>query len=318
MADMVEKTRGAFLEKAAWWDVEGAHVVNARVPGADFLRLAKMDYQIATEQVTREIGGTRIIVPNQFHIVRSDDQRVVSPSTVTEQYVTRQPSDAVEIVDDIVQAGLGVYDAAFTLYGGQSEVVTVRLVDIEEEVLCDGSKWMTFLVIQNYHGTGKMRGKIVRHRVVCHNTVTSGFAGGADWAFTHKKSIKEKSAGIPKMWQQAADAVREHCQRLAKLDKVVSIPDTIDQLLAIDDEATTQQKNRRDAILRAANDPSNGTFGKTLYDIFNAVTFYTTHHAGGKAGKTASGRMESILDGTRGNFEAEMTGKLFQLAGVAV
>ena len=100
------------------------------------------------------------------------------------------------------------------------------------------------------------------------------------------------------------------------LHKAVNIPETIDELLAIDDEATTQQKGRRDAILRAANDPSNGTFGKTLFDIFNAVTFYTTHHEGGKSGKTAGKRLESILDGTRGDFEAEMTGKLFALAGV--
>jgi hypothetical protein len=316
MADMVERNRGIFADKPAWWDVEGVHVVNERLDAPAFLARAKMDYNIVTEQVERNLGGTQIIVPNQFHIVRTDDQRVVSPSTVTGQYVTRQPSDMVEIVDAIVQSGLGLWDAAFTLYGGQSEVVTVRLCDIDEQVACDGSRWGTYLAIQNYHGTGKMRGKIVRLRIVCHNTVTSGFSGGADWAFTHKKSIVEKSAGVPKMWQQAADAVRKHCKRLNMLDKVVSIPDTIDELLAIDDDSTTQQKNRRDAILAAANDPSNGTFGKTLFDIFNAVTYYTTHHAGGKAGKTASGRMESILDGTRGNFEAEMTSKLFALAGV--
>jgi Domain of unknown function (DUF932) len=316
--DAVERSRGAFLEKAAWWDVDGSHVINARVPGADFLKLAKMDYTVVKEQVERNLGGIQVAVPNQFHIVRGDDQRVVSPSTVTSQYVTRQPSDAVEIVDDIVQAGLGVYDAGFTLYGGQSEVVTVRLCDIEEAVVCDGSKWNTFLVIQNYHGTGKMRGKIVRLRVVCHNTVTAGFAGGADWAFTHKKSIKEKQAGIPKMWMQAADAVKEHCRRLAMLDKPVNVPETIDELLAIEDDATTQQKNRRDAIVAAANMPSMGTNGRTLYDIFNAVTYYTTHNAGGKSGKTAGGRIESILDGTRGDFEAEMAGKLFALAGVPV
>lgn len=318
MSDHVERTRGAFLAKPTWWDVDGSHVINEAVPAADFLRLAKMGYNIEKSPAFDMVNGVAVPVPNQFHVRRSDDNRIVSPSTVTGQYVTRQPSDMVAIVDDIVQSGLGVYDAGFTLYGGQSEVVTVLLCDIEERVHCDGSKWQTYLVIQNYHGTGKMRGKIVRLRVVCHNTVTAGFAGGADWAFAHKQSIVAKSAGVPAMWKQAAAAVKQHCELLCKLDRKVVVPDTIDALLAIDDDATTQQKNRRDAILAAANDPSNGTFGSTLYDIFNAVTNYTTHHAGGKAGKSAAGRIGSILDGTRGDFEADMTSKLFQLAGVTI
>lgn len=312
----VEADRGVYLERAAWWDIDGARVVNARMGAADFLKTARMDYNVLTEQVDREVRGQRVLVPNQFHIVRGDDLSVLSPSTVTKQYVTRQPSDMVEIVDDIVQSGLGVYDAAFTLYGGQSEVISVRLVNIDDDVVCDGSKWMTFLVVQNYHGTGKMRGKLVRVRVVCANTTTRAFAGGSDWAFTHKKSIEKKSEEVPHIWTQAADAVKQHVQLLGKLDRKVNVPDTIDQLLAIDDEATTQQKNRRDAIVAAAHDPRNGTFGKTLYDIFNAVTYYTTHGEQGKSGKTAAKRMESILDGTRGEFEGEMTGKLFALAGV--
>ena len=317
MGAMVETDRGAFLEKAAWWDIEGARVINERCDGLTFLKRAKMDYQIVKAPAYDMVNGVAVPVPNQFNIRRGDDCRVVSPSTVTDQYVTRQPSDMVEIVDDIVQSGLGVYDAGFTLYSGQSEVVSIRLVNIDDDsVAGDDSKWMTFLVVQNYHGSGKMRGKVVRIRVVCHNTVTSGFTGGADWAFTHKKSIEKKSGEVPKMWAQAAVAVKEHCQRLAKLAKVVNVPETIDQLLAIDSEATTQQKNRRDAIVVAANMPDMGTNGKTLYDIFNAVTYYTTHNNGGKSGKTAGKRMESILDGTRGDFEAEMTGKLFALAGV--
>ncbi len=317
MSSMVEETRGAFHSKPAWWDVDGSHVVQEKLDAPAFLQRAKMDYNIVKEQAARfNAQGVVVDVPNQFHLVRSDDGKVVSPSTVTEQYVTRQPSDLAAVLEPMVNNGLGVWDAGFTLYGGRSEVLTVKLCDIDERVACDSSEWATYLVMQNYHGTGKARGKVIRHRVVCHNTVTSGFCGGADFALTHKAGIIKGFENIPNIWENAAKAVKEHAQKLATLDKVVNVPDTIDQLLAIDDDATTQQKKRRDAIVAAAFMPSKGTNGKTLYDIFNAVTFFTTHDEGGKSGKTAARRMESILDGTRGDFQADMVGKLFQLAGV--
>jgi hypothetical protein len=315
----IEANRSAFTERAAWWDIKGARVLNRRCTMQEFLTEAVMDYTVAKEQATRvNLDGTVVNVPNQFHLVRSDDQRVVSPSTVTKKYETRIPRDLATVLDPIVQNGLGIYDAAFTLYEGQSEVVTVRLCDIKAKPGNDASDWLYYLIAQNYHGTGKARFKLAGSRVVCHNSVTRAFSGGADLAMVHSKSIIQKFADAPKVWAEAAAAVAKHCDRLSQLDKVVNVPETIDELLAIDDEATTQQKNRRDRIVAAACMPAMGTYGKTLYDIFNAVTYDITHNAGGKAGQTAGGRMESILDGTRGDFEETMTGKLFALAGVSI
>jgi len=317
MSAEVETDRGAFTEKAAWWDTDGVRVINERLPMEDFLVKARMSYNVTKEQATRfNKAGVQVDVPNQFNLIRDDDETVVSPSTVTKKYEVRIPRDLAMVVDPIVQGGLGIYDTAFTLYGGQSEVVTVRLCDIKSKPGNDSSDWTYYLVCQNYHGTGKARFKIAGNRVVCHNTVTAAFAGGADLSMVHTKSIVQKFADAPKVWTAAATAIAAHCDKLAKLDKVVNVPETIDELLAIDDDATTQQKNRRDRLVAAACMPMMGTHGRTLYDIFNAVTYDTTHNAGGKAGKTMTGRMESILDGTRGDFEETMTSKLFALAGV--
>jgi hypothetical protein len=261
-----------------------------------------------TGKITLDGNGRRFI--------RDDDETVVSPSTVTERYTVRTPTHLATVLDPVVANGLGIWDTAFTLYGGQSEVVTVRLCDIKAKPGNDSSDWQHFLVAQNYHGSGKARFVLASNRVVCHNTATLAFSGGADMAFVHSKSIVQKFADAPKLWTEAAAAINTHCDKLAKLDKVVNVPETIDELLAIDDDATTQQKNRRDRIVAAANMPHMGTHGRTLFDIFNAVTFDATHNEGGKAGKTMGSRMESILDGTRGDFAAEMTGKLFALAGV--
>lgn len=313
----VEADRGAFTERPAWWDIESARVLNRRCTMEEFLVEAAMAYDVLkVPAYDLGVDGTPVIVPNQFHLRRSDDRRVVSPSTVTKKYETRIPRHLAEVLDPVVQNGLGIYDAAFTLYEGQSEVIVVRLCDIRAKPGNDPSDWTHYLVAQNYHGTGKARFVLAGDRVVCHNTTRRAFAGGADMAFVHSKSIKQKFADAPKMWTAAAAAVQAHCEKLAALDKVVDVPATIDELLAIDDDATTQQKNRRDRIVAAANMPSKGTFGRTLYDIFNAVTFDATHHDGGKSGKTAAGRFESILDGTRGDFVDEMTGKLFALATV--
>jgi len=315
----VETNRSAFTEKAAWWDVEGARVLNRRCTMDEFLTEAVMNYNVLKEQATRKNAKGEVVdIPNQFNLIRNDDERVVSPKTVSDKYTVRIPRHLAQVLDPIVQNGLGIYDAAFTLYDGQSEVVTVRLCDIKAKPGNDPSDWMYYLVGQNYHGTGKARFKLAGNRVQCRNSVTRAFSGGADLAMVHSKSIVQKFADAPKVWNEAAAAVKLHCERLAKLDKVVNVPETIDELLAIDDDATAQQKSLRDRIVAAANMPAMGTFGATLYDIFNAVTYDITHHVGGKAGKTVGGRVESILDGTRGDFEAEMTGKLFALAGVSV
>jgi hypothetical protein len=283
----------------------------------EFLTEAVMSYNVdKVPAYDLDADGKPVEVPNQFHLRRSDDRRIVSPSTVTKKYEVRIPRHLAEVLDPIVQNGLGIYDAAFTLYEGQSEVVTVRLCDIKAKPGNDASDWLYYLIAQNYHGTGKARFKLAGSRVVCHNSVTRAFSGGADLAMAHSKSIVQKFADAPKVWAEAANAVKAHCEKLAKLDKVANVPETIDELLAIDDDATTQQKNRRDRIVAAACMPTMGTYGKTLYDVFNAVTYDITHNAGGKSGKTAGGRMESILDGTRGDFEETMTSKLFALAGV--
>lgn len=317
MSAGVETDRGAYTEKAAWHDATGAKVVKERLPMPEFLERAKMGYDVLKEQATRvNAEGVVVDVPNQFHLVRSDDQRVVSPSSVTARYFVRTPTDLATVLDPIVQNGLGIWDTGFTLYGGQSEVVTVRLCDIKAKPGCDSSDWIYYFIAQNYHGSGKARFKLAGNRVLCANTVAQAFASGADLAMVHSKSIGQKFADAPKMWEAAAKAIEAHCEKLAKLDKVVNVPETIDELLAIDDDSTTQQKNRRDRIVAAAHMPTMGTHGRTLYDIFNAVTFDNTHNTGGKSGGSMTTRLESILDGTRGDFEATMTGKLFALAGV--
>ncbi len=309
----VEANRSAFTERAAWWDVKGARVLNRRCTMEEFLVEAVMNYNVTKEPAPHPDGG---VVENQYHLIRSDDRKVVSPSTVTGKYEVRIPRDLATVLDPVVQNGLGIYDAAFTLFGGQSEVVTVRLCNIKAKPENDASDWVHYLIAQNYHGTGKARFVLADRRVICANSTMRAFRGGADMAFVHSKSIKQKFADAPKMWATAAAAIEAHCQKLAMLDKVVDVPATIDELLAIDDDATTQQKNRRDRIVAAATMPSKGTFGRTLYDIFNAVTFDATHFNGGKSGKDVGSRFESILDGTRGVFVEEMTSKLFALAGV--
>ena len=96
----IEADRSAFTEKAAWWDIQGARVLNRRCTMEEFLTEAVMAYNV--EKVPAydlDANGQPVAVPNQFHLRRDDDRRIVSPSTVTRKYEVRIPRHLAEVLD---------------------------------------------------------------------------------------------------------------------------------------------------------------------------------------------------------------------------
>jgi len=257
--------------------------------------------------------GEMLEVPNQFHLQRDSDYKVVSPSTVTDAYEPVRPLDLVRILEPWYDQGFGTPDAAFTLYNGAAEVITM-LLDDQSKPVSDQSPWSTYLFLQNFHNRGKVRGKVIRHRAVCHNTTPKH---GFEIAFVHRSNVQANIDQARHDWQAAREAVAEHNGQLDKLaGKRVDVPSTVDALLGIvkGEPITTQKANTRDRIVSAANMPTMGTNGENLADIYNAITFINSHFQGGKSGKTDESRLTSILDGQRGKTDASMFGKLLAMA----
>jgi len=255
---------------------------------AKFLKEANRNYYIQKVPAYQKFDGNFAEVKNQFHLVRSVDQRVVSPHTVTDQYAPLSLMDVAEEVSPWVEAGWATPDAVFEARDGALEVLVLRL-DAQGEIT-NGDFFVHYIVIQNPHGSGgKASGKIISFRIVCKNTFAAAIAAESDFVITHRVATGDQEKQRAIMLQRTQDAVRawekvqEHIRVLAaKVNVWQGIPFTLsdvttltNQLLDIktDDEASTRKTNQRDAIVAAWNMPAAGTYGRNAYDWMNAVTF---------------------------------------------
>jgi hypothetical protein len=259
-----------------------------------FLETAGRNYYIKKAPVfqrfgTGDVAGDHFAeVENQFHLVRSNDERVVSPHTVSEQYAPLSLMDMAEEVAPWIQAGWATPDAVFEARGGSLEVLVLRL-DASGEVT-DGEFFVHYIVLQNPHGSGgKAKGKIISFRIVCCNTFAAACGAASDFTITHRvaggdPAEQQKIMALrAKEAVSAWDKVKEHIKELSdRINVWNSIPlqvkdaeNLTNQLLGIKDaeDASTRSKNRRDAIVAAFSMPKMGTFGRTAYDWLNAVTF---------------------------------------------
>lgn len=229
-----------------------------------------------------------IEVPNQYHLVRSTDHRVVSPHTVTDQYAPLSLMEVAEEIAPWVQAGWATPDAVFSAKNGGLELLVLRL-DAQGEI-SDGDFFVHYIVIQNPHGAGgKAKGKIVSFRIVCSNMFASVASAASDFTITHRTARGTAEAQTAVMAQRVSDAVAawdkvtEHISALAKRVNIwngspITFGDAehlTNQLLGISkvEDASGRKKNVREAILSAFSMPQFGTNGKTAYDWINGVTF---------------------------------------------
>ena len=258
-----------------------------------FLETANRNYYIKKVPAFQSIGdldGTPQFaeVENQFHLVRSVDNRIVSPHTVTEQYAPLSLMDVAEEIAPWVQAGWATPDAVFEARNGSLEVLVLRL-DAGGEIT-DGDFYVHYIVIQNPHGSGgKAKGKIISFRIVCCNTFAAAVSAASDFTISHRVargSVEEQTAIMAERTQDAIaawDKVQSHIADLAaRVNVWNAAPLTFadaehltDQLLGVTklEDASTRKKNTRDAILAAFSMPQFGTYGRTGYDWINGVTF---------------------------------------------
>lgn len=299
-----------------------------------FLKKAQRDYYIQKAPVFQKFDSQFAAVENQFHLVRSSDQRVVSPHTVTDQYAPLSLMDVAEEVAPWVQAGWATPDAVFEARNGSLEVLALRL-DAQGEIT-DNDFYVHYIIIQNPHGSGgKACGKIISFRIVCCNTFAAAVATKSDFYITHRVAAGDHEKQQTIMAQRTKDAiaawekVQDHIRILSeKVNRWQNMPfqaidakELTNKLLDItnDDDSSTRSVNKRDAIVSAFNMPNFGTYGKNAYDWLNAVTFVNSSPFADINAKSKVGAIERAVrnmdpNGTGFALEARAEGLLATLA----
>lgn len=287
---------------------------------AEFLQAGGYDYCVKRQPAYQafEMDGERQFaeVHNQFHLVRSSDQAVVSASTVTSSY---DPLSLVDIADElqgIVDEGWATPDAVYTARNGQLEMLTYR-IDFQGDI--DGENLQHYITVMNPHGAGKAVGGILTYRPTCANIFAS-FRHGGDFAITHRKArsaegvAKARLARSVEIW----DRLQKHIAGMAadiQMFKSFGVSrkeaeQLTAKLLGIlgkgDKEISAQARNKRDRIINGFNLPAMGTNGQNLYDWFNAVTWMlSSPHANAKSKVSPTQRMVRTVDRQGTGFRLE-------------
>lgn len=310
MSHHLESNRSAF-SKPAWHGLGKIIRPEDSRNLEDFILAANMGYEVSKEPAYALVDGGYIAIPNQWHIMRSDDQRIVSPNTVGNRYTPLQPRALFEVADPYIREGWASPDAAFTLYGGSSEVLTLRL-DLQGTVNGDSSRWENYLILQNFHGRGAMRGRIARIRVVCHNTATAAFSEGADFSIRHSSSVEQRMKDAVAAWGNLKAELEAMSLAMGPLtSRVLTATERDSAIRKLAGIGATDDPNRRYVNILEAMFYSPGISGKgTAYDLIQAVTYINSH--GGNKGSQMN-RVQSLLDGAKANLERKATKMMLEL-----
>ena len=227
-------------------------------------------------------------VENQYHLVRSSDNRVVSPHTVSDQYAPLSLMDMAEELQPWCDQGWATPDGVYSGRNESLEVLSLRL-DAGGQ-LPQGETFKFYTVFQNPHGSGgTAKGKIIPFRIICGNTFAAAVGAACDFTISHRVAsgdhvkqqeiMAERAKDAISAWQKVQDHIAKLAERINVLSSVkLSAKDAehlTDTLLGIKDvdKASTRSMNRRAAILAGFSMPTMGTQGRTAWDWINGVTF---------------------------------------------
>lgn len=292
-----------------------------------FMKKANADYEIELEEAFRPDGTSA----GYHNIVRSDTKEVIGSKPVTQRYKPMRPMDLVEAIRPLAEEGWITPDAFFTMGEGTKEVLVCRIDagQIPDEAHdIDGSERIWYLGMRNLQGKGKASGDITTIREICENTEAAAAAQWS-WKVAHTGNPQERVKEAVAAWSELKVQIRKVAERFrlfadAQCD-FMDAKGLVQDILELNAEAVKMREEvggmfegkqlpgastagirMRDEILSAFNRPANGTYGRSLQDLRNAVTDTLSHWTAPNSRQADRKIAEQHLDigGTRYAVEA--------------
>jgi len=278
-----------------------------------FLEATKFDYDVhkvqAVHPYKRDDSDKLVVIPNQFHLINGNTDEVLSPMTVSDQYGVISPRNIVESTRHLVDDGWATPDSLMRIRGGQSEVLMLRLDGQTPAIKNNGVEedWVWYLMIQNFHGRGKCRARIIAKRPVCSNQI-AGLMADFDWAVSHRKNAAEKFENKVQTWENLQNRLTVIAKKMGLYaDTTVDIPAVAREIVGIKspevgkteaESNSTRKMNLLSAIIDGANMPNLGTFGRSAMDVYNSVTSFNTRgHEAVRSKLDAGQRAVRLIEG---------------------
>lgn len=217
--------------------------------------------------------GQLLSVPGKVAQVRDDNDSIIG--ITGQDYTIFQNSDLKNIVTPLVDEGLLEITNMGYLKGGSKVFIQAQMT---EEYRAAGDAHRGSITLLNAHdGTAALAAGVTATRVICTNTFTTAMSDMGT-RFRHNSAIHDNAANITAIVEYVNENMRIYAEAADKLALHVCVGSELDDIIS-------DAYNKPVENVRAANKIRQfyrygiQTEGRTLYDVFNAITQYTNHNA---------------------------------------
>lgn len=278
--------------KAAWHGL--GNVTDKVLTATNILHEASLEWTLEKQPLFINNGDKH---PSAFALVRSSDGRIFS-DVVGKSYTIYQNHELLGLAQALTEEGVE-FETAMSLKEG--EIVTL-LAKLQPYMIL-GDKFLPYLSLANYHGSGSRCVYASDIREVCYNT-HSWSIGAAKlqkriWKCRHTKGALETNAktleearAILKLSAQQSQDLQQLAEELVKVKMPLSAYEQLAALLFPYEEATatTPEKEKtlivkrnlvvdeqRSLLYKAATADDLANFRNTAWGALGAVTAYASH-----------------------------------------
>ena len=247
-----------------------------------------LDWNVITRNLFVKVDGTDIKVPGKVCNLRDDNNKVVG--VVGNSYNVFQNSSLKEFVSPLVEEGILTIENIGYLGDGQKVFIQASMSD---SFRVAGEEHKGLLTLMNSHdGTSALAAGVTDVRVVCSNTFQLGMAEMST-RLRHGMRLQDEAARITEITdyiQRGMDRFSEASEKLATTPcNPLQLEHIVEQTYGKPAESVRAMNNIRSLFISG-----RGNEGKTLWDAFNGVTEFLTHHSQ----KDNSKRFASNLNGS--------------------
>lgn len=316
MAHLIDNSKGfnAFVSFAApAWHGLGT-ILNSPVSTLDALHQGGLDYQVLKlPNIHCLPNGEEMISEDSFFTVRTDVNKVLG-SRLGKDYVVMQNIEALNLVDEILQAGTATIETAGAIDEGRKVFICLK---INKSIIVNGSDIINqyVLICTSHDGSLAITAMGTNTRVVCNNTLSAALresqgkikirhtvnaASRLQEAAKVLKLISNNTAANEENYNIMANTIISKEQMFNYFGNVFCTNEEIKELQKGNKNVISSRKaNILNDVLNFANRGQGQSLAMkgsdfTMWSAYNAITGYVTR----KKYSSASDRANSMLFGS--------------------
>lgn len=233
-----------------------------------------------------DVDGKLLRFEDRVAIIRSDNGFPLG--VVSEEYETVQNKELLGMVKPLVEEGILTIENIGYLNNGAKVFIQSR---VAKEFKVVGEDYSAFVTLLNGHiGNSCVAIGSSNIRVICNNTFSMAYSSLAE-KYRHSEGVNERILESKAVIDYVDESMAAYAVNAEKIASAKCSKSQFHKFL----ESTYEKeiKNMRDSFVDQLNKlfyNGVGTDGETLYDAFNAVTYYGSH----ESRKTEEGRFNFV------------------------